>query len=252
MRSSTLSVLFGVPWLLLLAGPNARAQESEAPSVRVVITIGGHGFDADGFYGMFRAMPGISYEVLEVPQQAHALGPELREKADCLVLYDMVADISEEARRQFVALLQRGIGVVSLHHNLGAHRGWDEYRKIIGGKFIFEPCVLDNTFYDRTPWKHGQRLRIEVVRKDHPITRGLANFEISDETYGRFYTAPDIEVLLRTDHPDNNPVVAWTRHYGQSRVVYIQLGHDRGAYDNPAYRELVHRAILWAAGKLND
>lgn len=179
------------------------------------------------------------------------LGPELREKADCLVLYDMVGDIPEEARQRLVALLEKGIGVVALHHNLGAHRNWDEYRKIIGGKFIFDPCTIDGVQYDRTPWKHGQRLSIQVVQPDHPITRGLTNFEVEDETYGRFYIAPDNNILLRTNHPENNPVIAWTRKYGQSRVVYIQLGHDRGAYDNPAYRQLVHRAILWAAGKLN-
>jgi type 1 glutamine amidotransferase len=33
-------------------------------------------------------------------------------------------------------------------------------------------------------------------------------------------------------------------------VVYIQLGHGREAHQNPDYQELVHRAILWSAGRL--
>ncbi|MCS7236771.1 MAG: ThuA domain-containing protein [Thermoguttaceae bacterium] len=241
--------------LTILAGigfSRVAAQEATAPPVRVVITTGGHGFDADGFFGMFRAMPGVSFEVIELPRQADLLAPPLRQKADCLVFYDMVGDLPREAREQLVALLNQGIGVVALHHNLGANRTWGDYRFIIGGKFIFEKCELDGQSYDTTPWKHGQRLKIKVADPKHPVTRGLTDFDVEDETYGRFYTAADIHVLLRTDHPDNNPIVAWTKKFGQSRIVYIQLGHDRGAYDNPNYRKLVHQAILWAAGKLDS
>jgi type 1 glutamine amidotransferase len=45
--------------------------------------------------------------------------------------------------------------------------------------------------------------------------------------------------------------VAWIGPYSKSRVVYIQLGHDRIAQQNPDYQELVHRAVLWAAGRLD-
>jgi len=31
------------------------------------------------------------------------------------------------------------------------------------------------------------------------------------------------------------------------RVVYLQLGHDRLAYENPAFRQIVHQAIRWVA-----
>jgi type 1 glutamine amidotransferase len=33
----------------------------------------------------------------------------------------------------------------------------------------------------------------------------------------------------------------WTRTEGKSRVVFLQLGHDRHAFDNPDLRELVDR-----------
>ncbi len=242
---------FAVAPLVFGLMPHVSSGASDNPTqeVRILITTGGHGFDAEGFYGMFRAMPGIRFETIELPKQADVLRPELRERIDCLVLYDMVRELPSAARESFVELLRKGIGVVSLHHNLGANRAWDEYRKIIGGKFIFEECELDGESYKPTPWAHGQRLKVQVADKQHPITSGITDFEIDDETYGRFYTAPGIHVLLRTDHPQNNPVVAWTTQYGASRVVYIQFGHDRGAYDNPNYRRLVLKAILWASGK---
>jgi type 1 glutamine amidotransferase len=236
--------------VLLLLCPSLGAEDKPAPEIRVLITTGGHGFDAEGFFGMFRAMPGLNFETIELPKQAEVLEPGLRQRVDCLVLYDMVGSIPENARERLIALLQEGIGVVALHHNLGAHRNWDEYRKIIGGKFIFEPCEIDGQKYTQTSWAHAQKLRILIADPEHPITRGISDFEVEDETYGRFYVAPGVHVLLRTDHPQNNPVVAWTTRYGKSPVVYIQLGHDRGAYDNPNYRQLVHRAILWTSGKM--
>jgi len=39
----------------------------------------------------------------------------------------------------------------------------------------------------------------------------------------------------------------WTRTEGKSRVVFLQLGHDRQAFDNPNFRDLVARSIRWAA-----
>lgn len=235
----------------LMPGGLLAASDNPATEVRILLTTGGHGFDAEGFYGMFREMPGVVFETIELPKQADILRPDFWEKIDCLVLYDMVREIPNKARESFAELLRKGIGVVSLHHNLGANRDWDEYRKIIGGKFIFEPCEIDGQSYKPTSWAHGQRLKVQVVDSQHPITEGVTDFEIEDETYGRFYTSPGIHILLRTDHPQNNPIVAWTTQYGASRVVYLQFGHDRGAYDNPSYRRLVHRAILWASGKLN-
>jgi hypothetical protein len=38
-----------------------------------------------------------------------------------------------------------------------------------------------------------------------------------------------------------------TNQYRAARVACIQLGHDRFAYENPHYRQLVAQAIRWTA-----
>jgi type 1 glutamine amidotransferase len=161
----------------------------------------------------------------------------------------MVGAITPEQQAAFVTLLEKGIGVVSLHHNMGAHRNWDEFRRIIGGKFIFGPTEIDGRQYPKSGWSHGEDLQVTVADKEHPITRGLADFAIHDETYNNYYTSPDVHVLLTTGHPKNDPELAWVTEYGKSRVFYLMLGHDAHAYENPNYRELVRRGIHWAAGK---
>jgi len=235
--------------VMLAAAGICHGQEAPGPKIRVLITTGGHGFEAEPFFAIFDQMPDVVYTKAELPKQADLLGPGLREQYDCLVMYDMVRGISPQQQEAFVALLKQGIGVVSLHHNLGAHRQWDEFRKIIGGKFIFQPCQIDGKQYGKTPWSHGEQLKVTVVDRNHPITQGVDDFQIDDETYGPFYTAADNHVLLKTDHPKNNPVIAWTRTYGKSRVCYLMLGHDHHAYENPNYRKLVYQAIRWASGK---
>lgn len=236
---------------LCVVGSSAVFPQDASPGdkIRVLLTTGGHSFEAEPFFAVFDQMGDVQYTRAELPKDADLLRPGLEAQYDCLVMYDMVPGISPQQREAFVALLRKGIGVVSLHHNLGAHRDWDEFRKIIGGKFILQECQIDGKTFAKTPWSHGEHLKITVVDRNHPITQGIDDFEIHDETYGTFYTEPGIHVLLTTDHPKNNPLVAWTLQYGNSRVCYLMLGHDAQAYANPNFAKLVHQAIRWASAK---
>lgn len=230
---------------MVLAGLAGAAE----PNLRVLLTVGGHAFEEEAFYAVFKAMPGVTFQVAQMPRDAGRLKPALEKDFDALVMYDMVAGIGPEQQKAFVELLYRGIGVVSLHHNLGAHAGWPEFARIIGGKFFLKETEFQGKKYRPLQWQHDQDLLIQVADPDHPITRGLKDFQIHDETYLGFWTDPKARVLLKTKHPKNNPKIAWVKQYGNSRVFYLMLGHDSKTYANPNFRELVHRAIRWAAGK---
>jgi uncharacterized protein len=221
----------------------------QARPLRVLLTFGGHGFQEEPFFAMFDALDNVEYTKAPLPEKADLLKPGLEKQYDAIVMYDMVGAFTPEQQQAFVALLNEGIGVVSLHHNLGAHRGWDEFAKIIGGKFIFEPTTLEGKTYQASTWSHGEDLKVTVEDREHPITQGLDDFEIHDETYGGYFTSSNVHVLLKTDHPKNDPEVAWTTKYGNSRVFYLMLGHDRLAWENPAYSKLLDRGIRWAAAQ---
>lgn len=241
------SLLFSVGCILSRAG--AEPSPADGAKIRVLLTYGGHGFDEKPFFAMFDALPGVSYTKAPLPESAERLKPGLEKDCDVVVMYDMFSGLSDDQRKAFVGLLNAGIGVVSLHHNVGAHANWDEFRKIIGGKFIFQDCEIDGKKYAKSPWADGQHMRIHVADKEHPITQGLEDFEVHDEAYGTFYVAPDVHVLLTTDYATCNPQIAWTREYGKSRVAYLMLGHDNVAWSNPNYPKILGRAIQWAAGK---
>jgi len=245
--SSTLAlaVLAGAVATLAAEGePAAKAK------IRVLVTTGGHDFEQQPFYAMFDAMPNVACTKAEFPKAAELLKPGLEKDYDVIVMYDMVKGITPEQQKALVELLKGGIGLVSLHHNLGAHADWDEFHKIIGGKFFLEAGEIDGEKHPQASgWEHGQRLKVTVADPKHPITRGLKDFEIEDEVYNHYYTSPTVRVLLKTDHPKNDPELAWVTRYGNSRVFYLMLGHDHLAYENPNYRELVARGIRWAAGR---
>ena len=115
---------------------------------------------------------------------------------------------------------------------------------------------------------------VEVVDRDHELTRGIADFEVIDELYLSRTTA-DIDILMQTRFEGEAtgfidakwdatvvPVV-YTRAIGGGTISYNALGHCRGHYDLPGmvdfyanpekcawnyavYYELLRRGIAWA------
>ena len=243
---STLAVAF----LIAVSATFAQAEDSAAGGkIRVLLTFGGHGFPEGPFFGMFDAMADVEYTKAPMPESAGLLKPGLEKDYDVILMYDMVGSITPDQQKAFVDLLNKGIGLISLHHNMGAHRDWDGFRKITGGKFILAPCEIDGKQYTKSGWSHGEDMKVTVVDKEHPITKGMEDFEIHDETYNDYYTAPDVKLLLKTDHPKNDPELAWVKQYGKSRVFYLMLGHDEKAYGNANFSGIIHRGIRWAAAK---
>lgn len=232
---------------LLVSGAIAQEPGQEGKKIRVLLTVGGHGFDEKPFFAIFDAMPDAQWTKIELPKEADRLAPGLERDFDVIVMYDMAASLTPPQQKAFVELLNTGIGVVSLHHNMCAHRDWPEFRKIIGAKYLFTQTTLDGVSYKPSSYDHDQLLNVSVADREHPITKGVDSFQIQDETYKGFWIDPRAKVLLKTDHPKNNPELAWITEYGKSRVFYLMLGHDHMAYDNPDYRRVVHQGIRWAA-----
>jgi len=247
-ESSMKSALYGLfAVLVAFAAAPAWADEPAPNKIRVLLTYGGHEFEEAPLWAMFDALPNVQYTKAPMPESAAMLKPGLEKQYDVIVMYDMVPQITPEQQKAFVELLQRGIGVVSLHHNMGANRDWSEFAKLIGGKFCHQKIDIGGKDYGPSGWEHDQEIAVSVADKTHPITQGIADFTIHDEVYNHYYVAPDVHVLLTTDNPKNDPKIAWVKDYGNSRVFYLMLGHDSKAWQNPAYPELLARGIRWAA-----
>ena len=139
-----------------------------------------------------------------------------------------------------------GKPVVALHHWPAGYNDWPEYARSIGGRYRLNKEIINGNEWSGSVYLHDVSSTIKIADPRHPITRGLKDFPIVDETYGDFDVDPGVKPLLTNDHSTSSRTVALCHSYGESRVVYIQLGHDHKAYENPGYRRLVAQAIQWA------
>jgi type 1 glutamine amidotransferase len=211
------------------------------PPVRVLIVTGGHDHPPS-FYSLFDDASFIA----SVNPHPAAFSEDFRQRADVLVLYDMIPNMAEEEKRNNLrAFVESGKGVVVLHHAIIDHQTWPWwYEEVVGGRYLLNP----EGEMPASTYKHEERVRVTVAKK-HPVTEGLTDFVIEDETYKGMWISPKVQVLLTTDNPTSDGPVAWLGTYPKARVVYIQLGHGSLAHRNPNYQRLVHNAILWAAGR---
>ena len=212
-------------------------------SYKIMVITGGHEFDRS-FFQIFDSFHDIDYDTLSQPDFNRFLISNTLDGYEALVFYDMWQEISESEKDAYLNLLNNGMGMVFLHHSLVSYQHWDEFYRIIGGKYI-ELEYHDNPNFKGSGYKEDITLDVKIMDKKHPVTYGLSNFNIFDEGYQDIEVHPDIHPLLSTSHPDCTPVVAWANHYKNSKIIYILLGHGRQAYENENYRKLIKNAILW-------
>lgn len=234
--------------LLLAVLSNSAGLAGEARTkLKVLVVTGGHGFEKEPFFKTFQDNPDIVFtaatqgKTAEVYERADLLG------YDVVVLYDMLNTITETQKAKFLSLFDKGVGLVVTHHALCSYQDWPEYERIIGGKYLRKPEVMDGKTWPASGYQHDEDIPVVVVAKGHPICAGVKDFTIHDETYSNFRVQTDVTPLLTTTHPRNSQTVAWTRTQGKSRVVFLQLGHDHAAYENPNYRRLLAQSMRWAA-----
>jgi uncharacterized protein len=196
---------------------------------------------------VFKDNPDITFQTAEHPTAQALFKPEAAKSYDVVVMYDMWQKITDEAKADFLDLLKQGKGIVATHHCLANYQDWPEYAKIVGGRYNLPKKGVKNPA-DST-FKHDVDFTVKVADAKHPITRGVSDFQIHDETYGNFTVNDDVHPLLTTDEPTSSKTICWCKKYEASRIAYLELGHDKVAYANPSYRRLVAQAIAWAAGK---
>ena len=213
-----------------------------AKKISILIVTGGHEFDRVSFFEMFDSFQEISYRELQHPEANLQLGKIDPKSFDSVVFYDMPKTILEEEKENYYKLLKEGKGLVFLHHSLCSYQGWDEYKIIVGGKYHEEQnSPLSSTY------QHDVDFTIKISNQTSPVTHGIHDFEIHDEVYGNTEVLPDVIPLLTTDNPLSNGIIGWTHQKENSRIVFIQMGHDKSAYLNSSYRQLVLQAIIYVA-----
>lgn len=222
------------------------AQASVEPPVRILVATGGHPFPT-AFYTLFEGYEDLQWQ--HATTQREAYQENMAERFDVLVLHDMYNEIGEVERTNLRAFLEAGKGVVSIHHSIVDYTAWPWFNEaVIGGKY-YEKAVEGNP---ASVYKEGVEFIAlpTAAGARHPVTSGIGPIPVHDEVYKGMWHSPGIQVLMETDHPLNDRPVVYTGVHPKARSVYIQMGHSASTHRHPAYRKLVHNAILWSARRL--
>lgn len=240
-------VLISLTLISFLAFEKGMVSDDSVQPLRVLVLTGGHGYDTLDFQRMFDELSEleVTYNLLE---KNTAFFDDISGwKYDVLVFYNFRNKLTEKGKQNFMRLCERGVGLVFLHHSVMGFDNWPAFREIVGAKYFFEGEAPPEKL---GTYRHDVTMNIHIEDSQHPITKGLEDFQLYDEVYGNYWISEDNHLLLTTDHPDSQPEIGWTRRYKKSDVAFIQPGHGKEALRDERYAALVRRAILWAGGRL--
>lgn len=141
--------------------------------------------------------------------------------------------------------LARGGGLVFLHYALNAGANAEALAKRLGLAWVGVPP------YSR--FRHGAGEW--QLDKTHPLASRLSKFRVPDESYwslaGNLHAA-ESRVLLSSPEEGAFRPQMWTRQTGKGRVFVSVPGHSTWTYDDPIYRILIFRGMMWTARQPMD
>jgi len=151
--------------------------------------------------------------------------------------------ITEEQGAAIKDFVQAGGALYALHNSSHISLSSKNYREVMGGAYIDHPALR--------PFK------VSVVNKEHPITRGVQDFIVSDEQHFVTYDKDPRYILLRSENIDGltdisegrdlgtKAIAGWAYDFGKGRVVFTAVGHTLHALWQPEYFKLQKNAVGW-------
>ncbi|MEN8228446.1 MAG: ThuA domain-containing protein [Bacteroidota bacterium] len=209
----------------------------------VLLVLGGHSYDTTEFFDMFHSLEGIEFDTISHPHAPNLLQSNQVEAYDLLLFYDFIPDMPLKDSSIYIQITEKGIPLLFLHHAIGTFQKWDGYKEMVGGRYVMPGFAADSSLH--SDYNHDIEMEVKVISQNHPVTQGISNFTIHDEGYSNLALLEGVTPLLTTDHPDCSSLVGWTHTFNSSETVYLIFGHDKHAYENASFRNLLLNAINW-------
>jgi type 1 glutamine amidotransferase len=197
---------------------------------------------------------------------------EIYKSADWAKSFDVVvhdecaADVTDQAYvANIINAHKNGLPAVNLHCAMHSYR-WGNFKEAVkvgaDNASWYEMLGLQST-------GHGpqQPIAITFTDKSHPVTTGLADWTtVNEELYNNVQVlgAKTLATGLQkvpekkdkkgkvTPASEATAIVAWTNEFGpkKTRIFSTTIGHNNATVEDARYLDLVARAVLWSAGKL--
>lgn len=183
-------------------------------------------------------LKGLSVHNAYQSEPDNGLSQSVLEQTDVLVYWSHKAwrDVSETTVQRAYERIMGGMGFIALHSTLVAPL----FRRVLGTTATMH-------------WRNlGERERVWVVDRDHPIASGIDRFiELEDEEmYSEDFDIPTPDSLVFISWFEGGEVFrsgcCWKR--GRGKIFYFRPGHETApTYHNEAVQQVLFNAVLWAA-----
>jgi len=219
----------------------------DTDKIKVAVVFQGHPFDVPGFRDLFERMPDFDYYLQDFENWATDEG-KVWHRYDVHLFYNMHywgRFATRGPRAEWVVgqainhLGETEQGILVLHHALLAFPESENWSAV---------CNCQNRRLRGCTG--GEIVETRIANANHPITRGLQTWTMTDEVYVIDEPGAGSDVLLTTDNPNSMKALGWAHQYRRSRVFCYESGHDNEVYTNPSFQTILHRAIQWLARKI--
>ena len=189
--------------------------------------------------------------VLENENFAVTLSDSLDSFLEDLTVYDLIVPVwtmgslPNGAENNICEAVAKGTGIAGCHGGMcDAFRNSTKWQFMTGAQWVSHPGNGNVTY--------------EVMinkASSSPLIEGIEDFTVTSEQY-YLHIDPAINVLATTtftypgNHTANGKItvpVAFTKRWGQGKVYYNSLGHNRSVFDIPQAKEMMRRGFLYAA-----
>ena len=249
------------------------ADPQPAKPLRVLLVCGGCCHDyatqklllAEGI----SARANVEFTIDHNPDKSTKASFERYKSADWAKDFDVVihdecsADVTDPTYvSNIINAHKNGTPAVNLHCAMHSYR-WGNFKEPV------QPGADNSHWYEMLGLQstgHGPQepIALSFVDTAHPVTKGMTDWTtIKEELYN------NIQVL--TAHPlvkgkqsfkdkktgeqkESETVVAWTNEFGpnKTRIFSTTIGHNNETVGDARYLDMIARAVLWSAGKLDE
>lgn len=180
---------------------------------------------------------------------------ELMAATDLIVQCMTMSEITADQVAGLVAAVGDGTGLAGWHGGIvDAYRASADYLQLVGGQFAAR-CGPESRTGEQADNYVPHRITMTAAAAAHPITAGIADFDLDTEQY--WVLTDDYNDVLATTTTATRPWGAWqrpvtapaiwTRQWGRGRVFVATPGHRVEVLRDHHVRTIIERGLLWAA-----
>jgi type 1 glutamine amidotransferase len=230
-----------------------------APTKRALVVRGGwdghQPVEATELFLPFLRANGYDVRVEESPA-VYVDAPYLS-TVDLIVQSNTMSTIEAEEFAGLRAAIEAGAGFAGWHGGIAdSYRNNSDYLQLVGGQFASHPGKHPRERTGEQSDNYVPHLiEMTAAAADHPITRGIGDFELVTEQYWVLHDDYN-DVLATTTQaarewdPWNRPVTSpaiWTRNWGEGRIFVCTPGHRVEILQDQNVKTIIERGLLWAS-----